>query len=146
MPEKEDRNMILLRDIRDYVANLGIAEDERCYIGLLPDKQMKSIGTYQLKRNNGNPTPIGGDDNRSFSTKSISFLIHWNKSPSDTEKAANELFIKLKDTKMQEVNEQIIKFIKLFDDEPVSVGTDSDGVYEYVIECAFYFEKERNDN
>lgn len=133
--------MIRLRDIRDYIASLNIAYDDNCYMGILPDKEEKSIGTYPLKRDNGNPIPIGGKDNRSFLTKSVSFLVHWNNSPTETEKVANELFSALQDTRYEEVNGHTIKFIKTFEEEPVWIGTDSNGIYEYVIECAFYFMK-----
>lgn len=137
--------MILLKDIRDYVATLGIAEDEHCYMGILPEKKEKSIGTYPLKRAGKNKTPIGGEINRSFGTKQVSFLVHWNKSPTETEKEANELFCALRETKMQEVNGWMIKFIQIEKLEPIWIGMDSNGIYEYVIECEIYYDKERKD-
>lgn len=136
--------MISLRDIRDYIATLGIAEDENCYMGILPDKQLESIGTYPLRRN-GRTETVGGNDNRSYEAKSASFLVHWNKSPSETEKAAHELFCALEKTKMETVNGHLIKFVMLNSDEPVWVGNDKKGIYEYVIECVFYFERKEDE-
>ena len=134
--------MILLRDVRDYIATLKIAEDEHCYTGVLDDKKDKSIGTYHLKSNRAPIVTIGGDVNRSYGVKGISFLVHWTHSPTDTEKAAIELYERIKETKNVTINKHNIKFIQMFHEEPVPVDRDSNGVFEYVIECLIYYEKE----
>ncbi len=51
--------MMRLRDIRDYVASLGIAADDNCYCGQLDAKREKSIGTYPLKNRQQGNIPIG---------------------------------------------------------------------------------------
>lgn len=135
--------MITLRDIRDYIASLGITDDENCYCGIMPDKKDKSIGTYPLKAGRKPDIPIGGMVNRSYGVKTVSFLVHWDKSPSNTEEAAEKLYSALQRTKQAEVNGHIIKFIQVSQDEPVPVGTDDKGIFEYVIECLVYYE--RND-
>lgn len=134
--------MILLSDIRDFVATLGIAEDEYCYSGKMADKADKSIGTYPLKSGRSVDIPIGGLENKSYSTKAISFLVHWNTSQRETEVAAVQLYEKLQATKNVTVNGHTIKFVQMSHEEPVSVDTDEYGIYEYVIECLFYFDKE----
>lgn len=138
--------MILIRDIRDYIATLKIADDENCYCGIMPNKKDKSIGTYSLKSGRQPNIPIGGIHNSSYGTKSVSFLVHWNKLPTETEKAADRLYNALQNTKQAEVNGYIIKFIQMNQNEPASVGTDDKGIFEYVIECLIYYdEKERNE-
>lgn len=70
----------------------------------------------------------------------MTLLVHWNKSPRDTEKATVELFEKLKAVRDAEVNGETIKFFQpLYDIQ--DVGTDDAGIYEMVIEGAFIFEK-----
>ena len=67
-------------------------------------------------------------------------MVHWNRSPRDTEKAATELFEKLRAARNTEINNETIKFIQpLY--EIQDVGTDDAGIYEMVIEVAVIFEK-----
>lgn len=133
--------MMRLRDIRDYVASLGIAADDNCYCGKLDDKKEKSIGTYSLKGRQQGRIPIGGTKNSSYGVKSISFLVHWNHSPTESEEAANALQNALLSCRDAAVNGQSIKFIFVTYDEAVAVDTDENGIYEYVIECFVYYER-----
>lgn len=132
-----------LKDVRDYIASLKIAEDENCYCGKLPDKKEKSIGIYPLK--NGHPLriPLGGIENASYGTKAISLLVHWNKSPKETEQAAEALQKALLCCREVTINEKQVKFVMLSYEEPIPVGTDDNGVFEYVLECRFFYGKER---
>ena len=58
----------------------------------------------------------------------------------DTEKAATELFEKLKVARDVNVNNETIKFFQpLYDVQ--DVGTDDAGIYEMVIEGVFIYEK-----
>lgn len=134
--------MIGLRDIRDYIASLDIAEDEHCYCGILPDKNKKSIGSYPLKAGRQPVIPIGGLQNRSYDTKATSFLVHWNESPAETEETAYRLYNTLQKTQNKEINGHLIKFIQMSQEEPIAVGTDDKGIFEYVIECLIYSERE----
>lgn len=133
--------MMTLDDVRDYVATLGIAADEHCYCGKMPGKKEKSIGVYPLKNRLPCNIPIGGMENASYSTKGISFLVHWNRIPGESEAAAIRLQQELLSCKEKHINTHTIKFIDVAYREPVSVDTDDDGIYEYVIECLFYCER-----
>ncbi|MDO5293313.1 MAG: minor capsid protein [bacterium] len=133
--------MILLRDIRDYIATLGIAVDNNCYCGKMDSKPKKAIGIYNLKDSRKAVVPIGGLENKSYGTKSISLLVHWSNSPTDTETAAIKLYQELQKTEQVEVNGHLIKFIEMLQEEPIPVDTDENGVFEYVIECLFYYER-----
>lgn len=75
-----------------------------------------------------------------YGEKYVTLLVHWNKSPRDTEKAATELFEKLKVARDVNVNNETIKFFQpLYDVQ--DVGTDDAGIYEMVIEGVFIYEK-----
>lgn len=130
--------MMTLADIRDYIETLGIAE--HVYMGKLPDKEDKSVGVYNSKHQRAYHTALGGPALEGYGEKYATILVHWNKSPRDTEKAATELFEKLIVARDVNVNNETIKFFQpLYDIQ--DVGTDDFGIYEMVIEGVFIFEK-----
>lgn len=133
--------MLYLSDIRDFIGVLGVTADEKVYSGKMADKVFKSIGVYNLKRSRPPNIPAGGLKNSSYGIKSVSLLVHWNKSQREAERAAQLLWNKLYDVRNEEINENRILFILLSSDEPIPVDTDDNGVYEYVIECDFYYER-----
>lgn len=136
--------MILsLADVRDYIATLNISADNNTYSGKLADKKDKSIGVYNLKQGRPPITAIGGIENSSYNTKAISLLVHWNKSQRQTEEAANRLYEALTKCRNVTVNDKKILFVKHSYNEPISVDTDDKGIFEYVIECLFYYERNR---
>lgn len=129
---------MMLSDVRDYIASLKIADS--VYMGKLPDKQEKSVGVYNSKHQHAYSTAIGGPALESYGTKYVTFLVHWNKSPRDTEKAATTLFDAVRTAREVTINESKIKFIQpLY--EIQDVGTDDSGIYEMVIEAAVIYEK-----
>lgn len=129
-----------LADIRDYIASLGIAKE--VYMGKMPDKRDKCIGVYHSKHQYPYKTAMGGLE--SYGVKHITVLIHWNRSPRETEEAATDLFCALASTREAEINKKKIKFIQpLYDLQ--DVGTDDAGIYEMVIEAAVIYERQKNE-
>lgn len=127
-----------LSDVRDYVASLGMSE--YVYMGKMDPKPEKAFGIYNSKRQKDYKTAIGGTFLESYGTKYVTILIHWSKSPRETEEAAEKLFRALMETREETINEAKIKFIQpLY--EIQDVGTDNSGVYEMVIEAAVIYEK-----
>lgn len=127
-----------LEDVRDYVASLGMSE--HVYMGKLPDKEDKSIGVYNSKHQHAYREVLGGRELEGYSEKYVSLLIHWNKSPRDTEKVSKELFEKLRIMRDANINNETIKFFQpLYDLQ--DIGTDDTGIYEMIIEGVFIFEK-----
>ena len=122
---------MMLSDVRDYIKSFGIAD--RVYMGKLDAKDEKAIGVYNSKHNHPFKTAIGGSALESYGTKYVTFLVHWNKSPRDTEKASKALFLALEEIREKSVNNVTIKFFQLLFYEPIDVGTDDDGIYELVI-------------
>lgn len=130
---------MMLSDVRDYIKSFGIAD--RVYMGKLDAKDEKAIGVYNSKHNHPFKTAIGGPALESYGTKYVTFLVHWNKSPRETEKAANDLFERVRQAREVTINNQIIKFIQPLTDGPVDVGTDDAGIFEMVIEAAVIYRK-----
>ena len=128
-------------DVRDYIAGLGIADNNNVYCGKLDNKKDKSIGVYNLNRQRPPQTAVGGLNNSSYRIKSISILVHWNTSVRDTEKAAEQLYNILRDTNNKIINDTKLLFNKMQVDGPVDVGTDDKGIFESVIELDIYYER-----
>lgn len=130
---------MMLSDVRDYIDSLSLAE--HVYSGKLDAKQEQSIGVYNSKHNQAYKTALGGRDLESYGTKYVTFLIHWNKSQRETEKAADVLFNAVSGAREMAVNGQQIKFIQPLVSGPVDVGTDDAGIYEMVIEAAVIYQR-----
>lgn len=135
--------MLPLKDIREYISGLGIAEDKNVYMGKLDDKKQKSIGVYNRKESGSPYIAIGGLSCTTYDTKPVSLLIHWNKSKAETEQAACEIFKKLRSVTSLDIGDTHINFLRLMVPEPQDVGTDDKGVYEYVIWLDFIYERKR---
>jgi hypothetical protein len=111
-------------------------------MGKLDAKQEKSVGVYNSKHEYAYKVAIGGPALESYGTKYVTLLVHWNKSPRETEKAATELFEAVRSAREVTVNEEKIKFIQpLYDLQ--DIGTDDAGIFEMVIEAAVIFEKRK---
>lgn len=132
--------MFLLSDVRDWFKTLNTGANN-FYIGRLDAKKDKSIGIYPLKISGPPTVALGGLDATKTATKSVSILLHWNKNAKETEIAAINLFNKLLGAGSVTIGATKVNYIKMLVPEPVDVNTDSNGVYERVIQCELYYER-----
>lgn len=123
--------MLKIADIRTWIASLGIAS--HVYIGKMDNKQQKSIGVYNRSGLGPPNIALGGLDYTSYDTKPVSLLVHWNRSKEESEKAAYDLFEKLRTISSLDIGDTHIYYIRLMVPEPQDVGTDDNNVFEYVI-------------
>lgn len=133
--------MLKLTDIQEWIASLGIADDEHVYIGKLDNKQQKSIGVYSRRASGPPDIALGGLACTSYDTRYISFLVHWNRSKPESEAAAYELFETIRNISSLSIGDTPIHYIRLMVPEPQDVGTDDNGVYEYVIWLDFIYQR-----
>lgn len=133
--------MLSLISIRQYISDLSITGDSNVYIGKLDNKKQKSIGVYNRKSENALRVTLGGLKQSSYDVKGVSLLVHWNKSVSDSEKAAHQLFNSLMSSENLNIDGKNIYYIRFNTSGPVDVGTDDNGVYEYVIWIDFIYER-----
>lgn len=125
--------------VQEYIKSLGIADN--VFIGKMDGKKQKSIGIYGRKTS-GNPTiALGGLEYTSYDIKPASLLVHWNNNPVESEKAALEIFEKLRSETSLTMGDTHIRYIRLMVPEPQDVGTDDKGVYEYVIWLDFIYQR-----
>ena len=126
-----------LAEVREWIKTFDIADNY--YIGKLDNKKQRSIGIYQ-GQNYGTPIQAIGQDS-SYDIKYISVLLHWNKNANETEIAAKQLWECLRNVTNLDVGNNHIDYLRLNVPEPIGVGTDDDGVYEYVIEFELYYRR-----
>lgn len=131
--------MLTLGDIRNYLAGLGIAD--QVYIGKLNNKKDHSIGVYHRKGSGPPVTALGGIENSSYDIRRISLLVHWDKDVNASERAAYELYNKLQNVSSLDIGDTHVNFLILQVPEPEDVGTDDNGVYEYVIWLDFVYQR-----
>ncbi|MGM0215461.1 minor capsid protein [Enterococcus sp. AZ109] len=129
--------MLGLAEVRDWLKTFNIGKN--FYIGKLDNKQDESIGVYQRKTEQQPRFAIGGRELASYDKKSVSVLIHWNKNARDTEDIAQQLYSAILNSKSVVINKKSIQYIQLLSNEPIDVGTDDTGVYEWVIQFDLFY-------
>ena len=128
---------MLLSEVRDFLKTK--VESPQWYSGKIDASKEQCIGLYSVQ----GPKPniaLGGLANTSYSTKAVSILVHWGNNSNIAEKKAQEVFDALFGQSAVIGDKRVIKF-DMRTSEPVPVGTDSNGIYEYVIETVIYYER-----
>lgn len=129
--------MLFLSQIRDWIRQLAGDSAENYYIGKMNAKE-KSVGVFQLS---SRPPTMAIGQPSSYEIRRISLKIHWNKNQNESERAAYELYEKLRVVSSFDIDDIHIYFIDLLHAEPVSIDTDDSGIYEWVIEFEIYYER-----
>lgn len=143
----------MIAEFRDYLKTLNVAE--HYYIGKIVNSEEKSLGIYP-----NSPTrrveSIGKAS--SYGTFGVKLLLHWNKNAKEAEIQAHALFEAIRyitDTTMSHIEDTgdstdevvtttvHVQYIDWNYDEPIFLGTDANGVYEYVITGVIYYRKEQ---
>ena len=129
-----------LSELRDWLAGLSPAEHH--YIGRLDNKRQKSLGVYGRRRAGGPTVALGGMGLSSYGVRSVRLLLHWNENARETEAAARSLWDALLCAAHVELpGGGHIQCVRLLTPEPVAVGTDKGGVYEYVLDMDVYYRR-----
>lgn len=109
------------------------------YAGNIDGNKECAIGVYNAKRGGAHKICIGGKACTKTLEKNISILIHWTDKPKLAEQGTEKILDLLTDIRQYEVGDFIVRFLKCND--PVPVGKDERGIYEYVIEATLYYER-----
>lgn len=128
---------MLLSDVREFLKTK--IDCPQWYSGKIDGSKEQCIGLYNVQ----GPAPnlaLGGLVNTSYSTKAISILVHWTKNCNIAEQKAQEVYNALFGQEATIGGKRVIKF-DMKTPEPVAVGTDSNGVFEFVIETVIYYER-----
>lgn len=129
---------MMLSEIRDWMKTQ--IESPNWYIGKIDGNKPECIGIYNL--NTGQPyIAIGGLDNTSYAIKGVSILVHWSKNADKAERKANEVYAALFGRSGVEIGGKRVIAFEMRTPWPIDVGTDDEGIYEYVIETIIYYER-----
>jgi hypothetical protein len=126
---------MLLTEVKEFLKTK--IECPKWYIGKIDASQEQCIGIYSVQGPAQN-IALGGLANTSYSTKAISILVHWTKNCNTAEQKAQEVYNALFAQSATIGGKRVIKF-DMRTPEPVGVGTDSNGVFEFVIETVIYY-------
>lgn len=129
--------MMLLSEVREYLKTK--IDCPQWYAGKIDASKEQCIGIYNIPSPKTN-IALGGLANTSYSAKAISILIHWTKNNDTAERKAQEVYNALFGQDGEIGGYRIIKF-DMRTSEPVGVGTDENGIFEYVIETVIYYER-----
>ncbi|SHK39633.1 hypothetical protein SAMN02745163_03751 [Clostridium cavendishii DSM 21758] len=128
---------MLLSEVREWLKTK--IECPQWYAGKIDGSKEQCIGLYNIMGPNPN-LALGGISNISYSTKAISILVHWGKNNNIAEQKAQDVYNVLFGQSAIIGGKRVINF-DMRTSEPIGVGTDSNGVFEYVIETVIYYER-----
>lgn len=129
--------MITLAEVRDFLKTK--IECEHWYCGKIDSNQERCIGIYNVQ----GPAPtiaIGGLSNTSTAVKVVSILVHWTKNNNTAEQKAHDVYNTLLGQDGTIGGKRVIMF-DMITSEPVGVGTDDKGIFEYVINFKIIYER-----
>ena len=129
--------MLTLADIRDWLKSYNIAQ--HYFVGKLDTSKENVLCVYNRRRSGAPVMALGGVS--SYDIKSVSLLLHCSKNAVQAEQMAVNLFEKIRAERKFKINNTQIHYIDMQVPEPVAIGTDDNGVYEYVIEFDLYYKK-----
>lgn len=116
-----------------------VIESPNWYIGQI-GKPDKSIGLY----NTTGAQPriaVGGLEATGYVIKPISILVHWGRNADVAERKAQEVYNAFYGVSSVVIGGKRVSQFRMVTPQPVNVGTDSEGVFEYVIETHIYYER-----
>lgn len=130
-----------LKEVKDWMKQQIKAN--HWVIGSYDTSKDKTICVRNLTSNRSK-IAIGGLSNTTTAVKGISIVVHWNKNPDETERVAQSIHA-LFYGQNPVIGEWITTKCDMRSDEPISVGTDGQGIYEYVIEIWITYQRDRKD-
>lgn len=126
-----------LAEVKDYLKSR--INCPNWYVGKRDAAKEQSITIYPTE-SPAPVIPIGGISNSSYTSKAVSVLVHWGKACTPAEKKAQEVYDMLFGQSGVIGGKEVVKF-NMRTSEPVGMGTDDKGVYEYVINFVIYYKR-----
>lgn len=130
--------MMTIKEVKDFLKTQVEADNWK--IGTYDNSRDKTICVRNLTSNR-NKLAVGGLKNTTTRTKGVSIVVHWNKNPDETERISQQIHDVFYGQHPL-INDKQIVLCEMRSDEPISLGTDSSGVYEYVIELWITYKEE----
>ena len=127
-----------LKQIKDYFKT-EYEWSESISIGKIDNNQEKAVCFYNSKRNLAYSPVIGGRNNKSTYIKPITILLRYTKNQDSAENEIESIY-EFFEGRTFFINQKRI-FVMMNTDEPINLGSDEKGVYEYSIELDLYIER-----
>lgn len=128
----------MIAQFRDYLKTLNVATYYS--IGKIDNSKDRSLGVYPDTYTR-RVEAIGKES--SYGAFGVKLLLHWNKNANETEQSAFNLFEKIRYITDLDMTDVHVQYIDWDNDCPISLGTDENGVYEYVITGTIYYRKDQ---
>ena len=125
-----------LKDIKEWLKPQ--IKEATFYIGKIDNSKEKVIGLYNRASSN-NKIAVGGLENTSTANKRICLLGHWNQNCDTSEKIAKNIYNLFYGKRATIAGCGC--FFNMINDEPVSIGTDDNNVYEFTIDIEIIYER-----
>ena len=132
--------MMKLSDVRDWVKTKTNWTDA-IFIGKIDRTQEKGLCVYSRALRSGQNIASGGLTNTKSATKTVHILIRYGKLANIAEAKAQQVFSALLGVTNVTIAGTKVAMIRLSSQEPISLDTDEDGVYEYLIEMDIVHER-----
>lgn len=133
--------MMTLKNVKDWMKSYATADVWK--IGTYDNTKDKTICVRNLT-SNMHKIALGGLSNTTTAIKGVSIVVHWNKNPDESEQVAQSIHALFYGQKPV-ISDYQIKKCDMRSDEPISVGTDVNGIFEYVIELWITYQRDRKD-
>lgn len=128
----------MLSKIRDYFKN-NFQWSDSISIGKIDNNQEKAICFYPSKRDGGHQNTVGGKKNKRYILKKVTILLRYTKNQVDAEDMAQRIYDFFEERSFL-IDEKRV-FVVMQCENPIWLGTDEKGVYEYSFELDFYKER-----
>lgn len=125
-----------ITQVKDFIKQY--IQAEHFYSGSLRSSKEKSIAVINTRAYT-NPIAIGSL--ASYTSKGIVILVHWNKNITDSESKAIEIYNFFALQKEVSINNKRVIMYKMIDPEPIYLGADDSGIYEYAIYIEIIYER-----
>ncbi|HHY42981.1 MAG TPA: hypothetical protein GX514_09115 [Thermoanaerobacterales bacterium] len=130
--------MITISDFKDWLKEK--VDCPNWFAGGLRTTTEKAIVVYN-GRAFVNQTALGGPQNSSYRGKGIRILVHWTKNVKESEQKAQEIYNLLHGMTNETIQGKKIIKIDMRDPEPIYLGIDENGIFEYVIDLEIIYQK-----
>lgn len=125
-----------LAEIRDWLKT--VIDCPQWYLNSMAGKVDRCITLYNTTGAPGRMA-VGGPEMTGYAVRPVSILVHWGKSASAAETKAQEVYDALFGQSATIGGRRA--WFHMPQSGPISVGVDSEGVYEFVIETHIYYER-----
>lgn len=129
--------MLTMSNVKDWIKT-NVSGAESYTIGKVDTSKQRAVCIYN-RQSSDNKIAIGGLQNTSTANKKICVLVRWGTNCNTAEQKAQEIYQLFQGTQTTIGGKGC--FFNMEFDEPVSLGTDDKGIYEFTIELTIIYER-----